>query len=531
MRRLLCSVAVLATLLVPAAGRTTLAAPALAVDGGADRHPISPQIYGLSFADAARAAELGLPVDRWGGNQTDTYNWRLHGSNTGNDWFFENIPDCWDDAHGWCSSGSVNGAVEFVDKDRTVGAKTLLTLPMMGYVAKDARLGHPFTCGFPASVFPNQDAFDPYDPNCGNGLLSGAELPSDPARDGKPIKPPFDAAWIADLVSRYGEAASGGVAYYELGNEPALWNSTHRDMHPAPETYDELWQKSRDLALAVRAADPTADVVAFSEWGWPNYFCSAADDVSHGCSAASPDRAKHGGVPLVNWFLRKMRSYEQAHGERLIDYLDVHYYAQGGNTTDVTRSLWDPTYEDPSWIGAKIRLIPRMRQWVAKDYPGTKISLSEYNLSVADPVTNALIQADVLGIFAREGLDLATRWGMGNDGGLTDDAYRLYRNYDGEHGRFGDTWVRSTSTDQARLAVYAAQRTSDDAYTIVVINKGDRSLRSPLSLAGMTVGPAAEAWRWTGNGISRIADQPVAPGGFTATYPGRSLTLFVLPAA
>src|SRR3954454_17758557 len=249
--------------------------PALAVDGSADRHAISPDIYGLNYADPALAAELALPVDRWGGNTTDTYNWRLQSSNLGNDWFFENVPDCWDDAHGWCSNGNVDGEGEFIEKDRAFSGKTLLTHPMMGYVAEDAKLDHPFTCGFPAGVFPDQDAFDPYDANCGDGLKNGQPLPSDPKRDGKPIGPSFDAAWVEDLVARYGTAAEGGVAFYELGNEPALWDSTHRDMHPKPETYDELWKKSRDLAVAVRGADPTAQILGFSEWGWPNYFCSA----------------------------------------------------------------------------------------------------------------------------------------------------------------------------------------------------------------------------------------------------------------
>src|SRR5207248_7449568 len=92
-------------LLVPAARGTTAAGPALAVDGSADRHAISPDIYGLNFADSSLAAELALPVDRWGGNTTDTYNWRLHSSNLGNDWFFENIPDCWNDEHSWCANG------------------------------------------------------------------------------------------------------------------------------------------------------------------------------------------------------------------------------------------------------------------------------------------------------------------------------------------------------------------------------------------------------------------------------------------
>jgi len=283
-----------------------------------------------------------------------------------------------------------------------------------------------------------------------------------------------------------------------------MTNRRVADMHPAPETYDELWQKTRDYGAAVRAADPSAKILGFSEWGWPNYFCSAADHIDSGCFASSPDRKKHGGTPLVEWLLRKLRSYQQAHGARLVDYLDLHYYAQGGDNTDVTRSLWDPTYTDPSWIDSKIQLLPRMKQWVARDYPGTKTSLSEYNLSVADATTNALIEADTLGIFAREGLDLATFWPMPNDGSLLDDAFRMYRDYNGHGAKFGNTWVRSTSANQAKVAVYGARRSSDGAYTILVINKTDTELESKLSLSGISPSGKAQVWRWTGGSIDRI---------------------------
>ncbi len=504
--------------------------PALAVNGTADRHPISPNIYGMNFAPPGLAKELDLPVDRWGGNTTDTYNWRIGSSNTGNDYYFENIPDCFDAPTYTCDDGPKYGYRAFVGKDRSVGAATLMTLPMMGRVAKDARPDHPFTCGFPRSAWSAQVSFDPYDTNCGNGEKAGGGLvPSDPSRDSIDIGPSFDRAWVTKLVSLYGPAARGGVRFYELGNEPALWNSTHRDMHPAPETYDELWRKARDYGAAVKAADPTAKVLGFSEWGWPNYFCSAKDDTSDGCSAADADRAAHGGTPLVEWFLRKMHAYQQAHGRRLLDYLDLHYYAQGGDGIDVTRSLWDPTYTDPSWIGERIRLIPRMREWVASDYPGTKLSLSEYNLSVGDALTNALIEADALGIFAREGLDLATRWPLGDDGDLIPYAFRIYRDYDGHGARFGDTWVRSVSANQSRLAVYGARRSGDGAYTILVINKTARALTSPLALAGISPSGKAQVWRWTGGAIRRVADRAVPPVGFTATYPSRSLTLYVIP--
>lgn len=508
--------------------------PALAVDGAAERHPISPDIYGMNFAEAGLAAELGLPVNRWGGNATETYNFHVGAENTGNDWYFENVADCWSAAHNWCGGLSTNDVFayrEFVEQDRSTGTSTLFTLPLAGYIASNAPLSHPFTCGFPATAFAKQDEFDPYDSNCGDGKKEGASLASEPSRDGTPIGASYDGEFVHDLVSRFGMAAHGGVGIYELGNEPGLWDSTHRDIHPSPTSYDELWEKSRDAAIAVKEEDSSATVLGFSEWGWPNYFCSAADGApSSACTASSPDRAAHGGTPLVEWLLAQFHAYEEAHAKRLLDYIDVHYYAQGGSDTEVTRSLWDPTYTDPSWINAKIDLLPRMHDWVAANYPGTKIALSEYNLSVSsEPLVNALIQADALGIFAREGLDLATRWGLGNDGPLIPDAFRMYRDYDGAHGRFGDIWASSSSAEQGRLAVYGAQRSSDGDYTIMVINKSTNPLTSTLSLSGLNPAGTAQVWQWTGGSITRGADQSVAETGFTATYPARSITLFVVP--
>src|SRR5215207_9724392 len=198
-----------ALLASPAAFGAT-SGPALSVNGDAGHHAISPYIYGMNFAPAGLANQLDLPVDRWGGNTTDTYNWKIGASNTGNDWYFENIPDCFDAPTYTCDDGPKYAYRQFIQKDRSVGAQTLLTLPMMGWVAKDGKPSHPFTCGFPASVFSNQDSFDPYDANCGNGLQGGTALASNPARDGMQIGPSFDAAWVKKLVSLYGSAASCG---------------------------------------------------------------------------------------------------------------------------------------------------------------------------------------------------------------------------------------------------------------------------------------------------------------------------------
>ena len=64
---------------------------AVSVDPGADRHAISPLVYGVNFGDDAQAADLKWPVRRWGGNSTTRYSWQDDIANHASDWFFYNI--------------------------------------------------------------------------------------------------------------------------------------------------------------------------------------------------------------------------------------------------------------------------------------------------------------------------------------------------------------------------------------------------------------------------------------------------------
>jgi hypothetical protein len=64
--------------------------PTLSVDVTADRHPISPDIYGMNdyALEPALAKKLRIPVERWGANHTSRYNWLVDSSNSGDDFFF-----------------------------------------------------------------------------------------------------------------------------------------------------------------------------------------------------------------------------------------------------------------------------------------------------------------------------------------------------------------------------------------------------------------------------------------------------------
>jgi hypothetical protein len=254
----------------------------------------------------------------------------------------------------------------------------------------------------------------------------------------------------------------------------------------------------------------------------------------------------HGDVPFVPWYLQQMQAYETAHGLRLLDYLDLHIYPQGSGvfaeaagTSAVqalrlrsTQALWNPAYVDESWIDEPVMLIPRMQAWIDEEYPGTKTAITEYNWGALGHLNGAIAQADILGIFGREGLDLATLWDAPTFSEPGAFAFRLYRNYNGADGRFGDVSVQAASSDEQALAIYASRRTADGALTVIVINKSlTAALTSSVSLSGYAPASSAQVYRYSGANLNAIVPQPnqaVSAGGFSATFPAQSATLFVL---
>jgi hypothetical protein len=174
-----------------------------------------------------------------------------------------------------------------------------------------------------------------------------------------------------------------------------------------------------------------------------------------------------------------------------------------------------------------------MKRLVAENYPGTRTAITEYNWGALNSLNGALAQADILGIFGREGLDLATLWAPPSRTDPGASAFRAYLNYDGAGARFGETSVSARSSDQDRLAVYGAQRAADGATTLVVINKTGDALSSPLTVAGRTDTATARVFRYSGAnlaGLVRDADATVTAGALTSVYPANSITVIELPA-
>jgi alpha-L-arabinofuranosidase len=148
-------------------------------------------------------------------------------------------------------------------------------------------------------------------------------------------------------------------------------------------------------------------------------------------------------------------------------------------------------------------------------------------------LNGALTQADVLGIFGRQGVDLAALWGPGN---LTEPwayAFRMFRNYDGKGSAFGDSSVSAVSDDQEKLAIYASNRSSDKALLLMVINKDPtQNFTSKVSIEGLTHAGNAKVFRYSAEDLHKIVshpDQAFTKEGFSASFPAYSITLVVIP--
>lgn len=512
----------------------------IAVDAQLNRHPISPLIYGVAFATSNQLADLNFALNRSGGNSETRYNWQLNTHNHAADWYFESLAD----------SPATPGAAadDFVANSKNGGAEPVLTVPMIGWAPKlGPSRGH--LASFSVAKYGAQTGTDPYWSDAGTGISSATQssITNNPTDANFQTNSDFQAAWIQHVTNLWGLSTNGGVRFYCMDNEHSLWFSTHRDIHPVGPTMQEIRDKFFDYAGRVKALDPSALVLAPEEWGWSGYFYSGYDQQygsQHGWSSL-PDRTNNSNWDYLPWLLDQIHQRATNTNQRLLDVFTVHYYPQGGEFgNDVstsmqllrnrsTRSLWDTNYVDATWINSVVQLIPRMKSWVGTYYPGTRTGITEYNWGAEGAINGATAQADILGIFGREGLDLATRWTTPDPSTLTYKAMKMYRNYDGNKSTFGETSINATGPNPDNVSVFAAQRSSDSALTVMVINKQLTATASAnLTFTNGQLTGTGHVWQLAStNNILQLPDISFTGGAFSNLVPPQSITLYVLPTA
>ena len=425
----------------------------IVVDAHSQGTPISSAIYGVAFNsdDSMQLAAL----NRWGGDAVSSYNWQIDVSNSGSDWncanykgrFTSPTPD----------PSLTTSSDQFVHYNITRQADTLMTIPITGWVA--------------SMVTPN-----PGTPDCAGGTAistccqtlgtSEEELVD---QGSGVLDASFMGSWVTHLVSTFGSAANGGVKYYQLDNEPDNWQGLRTDIYPAlypPGTWCEPFyttntsigtslnqdfiNRTMAYSKAIKAADPTASVL---------FMCTEnAEDLvaipNNECGNPTGPYSVNSSLTMA--ILKLGAAAQAANHVRLLDCVDMHYpflYPRKG--LGDTSAFWDST---------STSVVPHVQGWINSTYPGTGICVSEYNVpndgsdgNTPDPTTGAQ-QADLLGMYGRLGYKVASYFVTLVHGSTHLPIYNamaMYRNYDGNGGRFGSYSV-GTASPNAGVNVYAS---------------------------------------------------------------------------
>jgi len=486
--------------------RRLLATVNFSIDSQQDNHPISKFVYGVNQSLDGNYANATFT--RLGGNRWTAWNWENNASNAGSDWYFQN--------DGYLGGGETPGGavIPILQNAASRNAGALLTIPINGYVAADKNGGGDVR-------------------NSGSNYLQ-TRFRQEVAAKGGPFSLTPDTTdafvyqdefvnWVNTSFPA-GQTDPNRPIFFSLDNEPDLWSSTHAEVHPAATTYAELISKTISFADAIKDVAPNTQIFGPVNYGWNGYV-----NLQN-----APDAA---GRDFQAYYLQQLAQAEATYGHRLVDVLDMHWYPEatgggiritGSDTSDAVvaarlqapRSLWDPTYTETSWITqwstlGPIRLLPRMREKISQNYAGTKLAITEYNYGGGSHISGGIAQADVLGVFGREGVFAANSWALASNETFIQGGFRMFRNFDGANGSFGDVSIRATTDDIAGSSVYASLNSGNANEMIVVaINKTGAPLASVMNLAGVLPGATVSAFQLTG--ASAI---PQAVGSTTVTTP------------
>lgn len=517
-----------------AQAQTTPGGPQFVVDCKAATKAISPYIYGIAFDITGhsdwkeiRQFELNPSGRRLGGNAASRYNWE-HGTafNHGSDWIFAN-------------NGYADAPAPFYDMFLQGNAEKKLQsavmIQTMGWVAKDMT-----SVGFPIAKVGTQKVFDDARGG-GNGIRpDGSEIPPGPPTNTSiPSTPEFQARYVKKIRELAIKRGVPGPRVYIMDNEPSLWNSTHRDVHPEPLSYDELLKFTKEYATAVRDADPEGLIAGPAAFGWTELFFSAKD--AKAGFHLKPDRRAHDDMPMAAWYLKELRAHEQKTGKKMLDLFDYHFYPQAEgigmgkegktdmNTSAIrirsTRALWDPEYKDESWIKEPQRLLPRLREWIDQYYPGLGIQIGEWNFGAEGDISSGLATAEALGRFADNGVKTAYYWPYPKLDSPAFYAFRAFRNYDGKGGKFEDNLVPAKPMENT--SIWASKDASGKHMVVVLLNYSPyRTVESTVALDACGTVASTKHFVYTKD-KKAFADGKTAPSGpgVTASLPPYSISV------
>jgi hypothetical protein len=494
--------------------------------------PISPWIYGLNFYTGISGAPPHLTLDRAGGNRWTAYNWETNASNAGSDFLYEN------DTFLTSSTTPAEAVRSFVAADQSLGMASVMTVQLQGLVSGDE--SGPVSVTSPPDLTRFKQVIDK------KSTITPAAFTDTPSpTDANVYMDEFLWSMDQKIPGIFG-AGAPLPTFVSLDNEPELWNSTHLEVQGHnPVSSDNYIAKTITLTKALKDQFPNLMIFGPVHYGFEGIYNWQGE------LSATPDG--------TNWFpdkyLPAIKTASDAYGKPLVDVYDFHWYSEatdgstrvtnltGSTLTDAQvqaivqspRSLWDPTFTENSWItnavlGEPIKLLPRLQAKINAEFPGSGISITEYENGGDNHIAGTIAQADNLGVFGSQKVFAATLWPLGTCPYIL-AGFRAFRGFDGATASFGDTSLAATSSKVQNVAVYASSdSTRPGRFVFVAINRSTSTQVTAIN--GVTLSGTASVYQMTAssaqgqNPIHPVLVQQIPASGssLTITLPALSVS-------
>lgn len=332
------------------------------------------------------------------------------------------------------------------------------------------------------------------------------------------------------------------LAYWNMDNEPDVWNGTHDDamktLLPASEFMDrfiEVAKKARALFPEIKICGP----VTTSEWQWYKW----------GSESINIDGKYYS---WSEYFIKRCADEEKASGVRVLDVFDIHHYPYAPTDNDALqnhRIFYDKDYNYPGANGLytinggwdtsskKEYIFQRINDWLDKYFGanhGITLGLSEWSPGPEGPNLASVIYATHLGTFANHGVEYFTPWTWFN--GMWETLH-LFSRYAKDYS------VSSTSSVENTVSAYTTVTEKADSMTVIIVNRDMSSARNvKVNLNGFLVTdgsyntlqlaslPSYETFKSHADNALKKNSVAVNSNSFTITVPSLSTTAVLLKA-
>lgn len=440
------------------------------IDSKSELKSISPYIYGrnnsisstnpnwtIAEKDLIQIRDAGVTFFREsGGNNCTKYNWRKKLSSHP-DWY-NNVY-----SHDWGS------AAKTIQKNLP-NAQGMWSFQLIGQVAK-TNLFNFNDYGYNKSQWwegVNQNL-------AGNGVLNTtgtkAKIEGDPNL--------YLENWNADSTTAildywFGKNGLGldkeKIKYWNMDNEPEIWNGTHDDIMPKQLTAAQFITKYVEVAKAARSKIPSIKLVGpvtANEWQWYNWDNNAiTTDGKNYC--------------WLEYFIKSIASEQKKSGVKLLDVLDLHFYPSTKKVEEIVqlhRIFFDRNFVNPEANGVKRvsgswdinqnkeYIFGRINDWLNQYFGanhGITLALTEAGVEDVDANATAIWYASTMGEFMKNRVEIFTPWSW--KVGMWETLH-LFSKYNKNFS------MPAESSNEVLVSSYPSINSNKDSMTIVLINR------------------------------------------------------------